>query len=58
MKREQWSKQNYESIKQVPTKELVDVLCEAQKEKWAAEYIITVIMAEITNRKEKWTHEE
>lgn len=53
------NKYTYESIKEVPTKELVDVLCEAQNEKWAAELVIGMILAELVNRKEgRWNEEK
>lgn len=52
------NKYPYESIKEVPTKELVEVLCEAQKEKWAAELVMGLIMNELVKRKDKEENEE
>lgn len=52
------NKYTYESIKEVPTKELVEVLCEAQNEKWAAELVMGLIMNELVKRKDKGENEE
>jgi hypothetical protein len=54
-RREDGMKMNYtyESVADVPTEELVDVLCEVQKKKWEVELIIGTIMNELVKRKDK-----
>jgi hypothetical protein len=52
------NKYTYESIKEAPTEELVDVLCEAQNEKWAAETVIGFILAELVDRRNKKNDKE